>query len=80
MLLADLDLELINIFDQFVPTNLAGDVFPKYAGGWLPGTAGVRRVYLGTRVGETPGSYELVCVDSDILTRLWGRTQGRCIA
>jgi hypothetical protein len=48
VLLADLDLESINLSDQFVLTYLAGDVFPMYAGGLLPGTADLG---LGFRLG-----------------------------
>ena len=32
VLLADLDLEPINLSDQFVLTYLVGDLFPMYAG------------------------------------------------
>ena len=38
LLLADLDLEPLNLADQFVLSCLAGDVFPWYAGGFPPGT------------------------------------------
>jgi len=46
--LADFDLEPINLADQFVPTYLAGDIFPRYAGGLPPGTADLG---LGFRLG-----------------------------
>ena len=45
VLLADLDLEPINLSDQFVLTYLAGDIFPAYAGSFSPGT-----IDLGFRV------------------------------
>ena len=48
MLLVDLDLESINLADQFVVTYLAGDVFSEYAGGLPPGTADLG---LGFRLG-----------------------------
>jgi hypothetical protein len=48
VLLADLDLEPINLADQFVPTYLAGDIFPWYAGGLPPGIADLG---LGFRLG-----------------------------
>ena len=48
MLLADLDLESMNLSDQFVLTYLTGDVFPKYAGGLPSGTADLG---LGFRLG-----------------------------
>jgi len=48
VLLADLDLESMNLSDQFVLTYLTGDVFPKYAGGLPPGTADLG---LGFRLG-----------------------------
>jgi len=35
---ADLDLERINLADQFFPTYLAVDILPKNAGVLLPGT------------------------------------------
>ena len=37
--LADLDLEQINLADQFVPTYLDGETFFKILGGLPPGTA-----------------------------------------
>ena len=48
MLLADLDLESVNLSDQFVLTYLAGDAFPMYAGGLPPGIADLG---LGFRLG-----------------------------
>ena len=39
MVLADLDLEPINVADQFVLTYLVGDILTRYAGGLPPGTA-----------------------------------------
>ena len=35
---ADVDLEPINLVDQFVLTCLARDIIPCYAGGLRPGT------------------------------------------
>jgi hypothetical protein len=48
VLLEDLDLDPINLADQFVPTYLSGDIFPLCAGGLLPGTADLG---LGFRLG-----------------------------
>ena len=48
MVLADLDLEPINVADQFVLTYLVGDIFPRWAGGLLPGTDDLG---LGFRLG-----------------------------
>ena len=48
VLLADLDLEPINLSDQFVLTYLAGDVFPAYTGSFCPGTIDLG---LGFRLG-----------------------------
>ena len=48
MVLADLDLEPINLAYQFVLTFLAGDISPKYAGGLRPGTVDLG---LGFRLG-----------------------------
>jgi hypothetical protein len=45
---ADLDLEPINVADQFVLTYLVGDIFPRNAGGLPPGTADLG---LGFRLG-----------------------------
>ena len=39
VVLADLDLEPINLADQCVLTFLAGDILPRCTGGLLPGTA-----------------------------------------
>ena len=48
VVLADLDLEPINVADQSVLTYLVGDIFPRYAGGLPPGTAGLG---LGFKLG-----------------------------
>jgi hypothetical protein len=48
VLLKDLDLEPINVADQFVLTDLFGDISPQYAGGLPPGTADLG---LGFRLG-----------------------------
>ena len=48
VLFADLDLEPINLSDQFVLTYLAGDIFPTYAGSFSPGTIDLN---LGFRFG-----------------------------
>jgi hypothetical protein len=48
VVLADLDLEPINVADQFVLTYLSGDSFPWYAGGLPPGTSDLG---LGFRLG-----------------------------
>jgi len=48
VLFADLDLEPINLSDQFVLTYLAGDIFPTYAGSFSPGTIDLG---LGFRLG-----------------------------
>ena len=48
VLLADLDLEPINLSDQFVLTYLAGDILAAYAGSFSPGTIDLG---LGFRLG-----------------------------
>ena len=48
MLLKKLNLEPINVADQFVLTYLFGDISPQYAGGLPPGTADLG---LGFRLG-----------------------------
>ena len=48
VLSADVDLEPINLADQFVLTYLAVDIFPVNAGGLPPGTANLG---LGFRLG-----------------------------
>jgi len=48
VLMADLDLEPINLSDQFVLTYLAGDISPTYASILPPGTADLG---LGFRLG-----------------------------
>ena len=65
VLLADLDLESINLSDQFVLTYLAGDVFPGYAGGLPPGTADLGlgfRLHVGFLQLQHPNALFLAAV------------------